>query len=133
VVEYIRVCVDDDVDLARRAFARSTMGYALGQKVPTQRERGLGYRAHFERMGHTEELAELDQMRRQGASPEEVADAMSPDLLKQVGYYGPAAGAGEAFRRLAQGLDTAVVRVVASRPGLDSVYAAMRACSMLPE
>jgi hypothetical protein len=58
---------------------------------------------------------------------------MSPDLLKQVGYYGPAAGAGEAFRRLAQGLDTAVVRVVASRPGLDSVYAAMRACSTLSE
>ena len=28
VVEYIRVCVDHDVEVARRAFARSTMGYA---------------------------------------------------------------------------------------------------------
>ena len=99
VVEYIRVCVDDDVDVARRAFARSTMGYALGQRVPTDRERGLGYRAHFERMGHAEELAGLDQMRRQGASPEEAADAMSPEMLQQVGYYGPAEGAGAAFRR----------------------------------
>jgi alkanesulfonate monooxygenase SsuD/methylene tetrahydromethanopterin reductase-like flavin-dependent oxidoreductase (luciferase family) len=131
VVEYIRVCVDDDVDLARRSFARSTMGYALGQRVPTQRERGLGYRAHFERMGHVEELAELDQMRKQGATSDEVADAMSPDMLRQVGYYGPAAGAGAAFRLLAEGLDTAIVRVVASRPGLDSVHAAMRACRPL--
>jgi alkanesulfonate monooxygenase SsuD/methylene tetrahydromethanopterin reductase-like flavin-dependent oxidoreductase (luciferase family) len=133
VVEYIRVCVDDDVDLARRSFARATMGYALGQRVPTERERGLGYRAHFERMGHAVELAELDQMRKRGASPEEVADAMSPDLLRRVGYYGPATGAGAAFRRLAKGLDTAVVRVVASRPGLDSVYAAMRACRPLSD
>lgn len=128
VVEYIRVCVDDDVDVARRAFARAAMGYALGQRVPTERERRLGYRAHFERMGHAEELAGLDEMRRQGASPDEVADAMSPAMLRQVGYYGPAEGAAAAFRSLAEGLDTAVVRVVPSRPGLDSVYAAMRAC-----
>jgi alkanesulfonate monooxygenase SsuD/methylene tetrahydromethanopterin reductase-like flavin-dependent oxidoreductase (luciferase family) len=133
VVEYIRVCVDDDVDRVRRSFARATMGYELGQRVPTDRERALGYRAHFERMGYVEELAELGQMRRQGASPDEVADAMSPDMLRQVGYYGPAAGAKVAFRRLADGLDTAIVRVVASRPGLDSVYASMRACRPLSD
>jgi hypothetical protein len=67
------------------------MGYALGQRVPTERERRLGYRAHFERMGYTEALAELD-------------------------------------RRLAEGLDVAIVRVVAARPGLESVLAALRAC-----
>ena len=62
VVEYIRVCVDDDV--ARRAFARSVMGYyALGARVPTERQRQLGYRAHFERMGFTDALGELDEMR----------------------------------------------------------------------
>ena len=128
VVEYIRVCVDQDVELARRAFARSTMGYALGQWVPTERERRLGYRAHFERMGYTEALAELDQMRQQGAAPDEVADAFPPELLTRVGYYGPPEGAATAFRRLAEGLDVALVRVVAARPGLASVLATLRAC-----
>ena len=128
VVEYIRVCVDDDVEVARRAFARSTMGYALGQWIPTERERQLGYRAHFERMGFTAALAELDQMRQQGATPDEVADAFPPELLRRVGYYGPPAGAAAAFRRLAAGLDVAIVRVVAARPGLASVRAALHAC-----
>ncbi len=129
MVEYIRVCVDDDVDAARRAYATATMGYALGPQVPTQRERALGYRAHFERMGFTEELAGLDEMRTKGASRDEVADAFSPQLLRAVGYYGPAEGANQAFLELAQGLDVAIVRVVAARPGIESILAVMRACA----
>ena len=128
VAEYIRICVDDDEVVARRAFARSVMGYALGDRVPTERERALGYRAHFERMGFTEALAELDGMRGRGASSDEVADAFPSELLRRVGYYGPAAGAAEAFRGLAEGLDTAIVRVVATRPGVDSVRSVMDAC-----
>ena len=128
VVEYIRVCVDDDIEVARRAFARSTMGYALGQRVPTERERQLGYRAHFERMGYTEALAELDRMRQRGAAPDEVAAAFPPELLQRVGYYGTPEGAAAAFRRLAEGLDVALVRVVAARPGMASVLAVLRAC-----
>ena len=128
MVEYIRVCVDDDVNTARLAYARATMGYALGAQVPTPRERELGYRAHFERMGFTEELAMLDQMRTGGASRDEVAASFTAGLLQDVGYYGPADGAAAEFRRLSQGLDTAVVRVVAARPGLDSILAVMRAC-----
>jgi alkanesulfonate monooxygenase SsuD/methylene tetrahydromethanopterin reductase-like flavin-dependent oxidoreductase (luciferase family) len=128
VVEYIRVCVDHDVEVARRAFARSTMGYALGQWVPTERERQLGYRAHFERMGYTAALADLDQMRQQGATSDEVADAFPPESLKLVGYYGTPEGAAPAFRRLAGGLDVAIVRVVAARPGLASVLAVLAAC-----
>jgi alkanesulfonate monooxygenase SsuD/methylene tetrahydromethanopterin reductase-like flavin-dependent oxidoreductase (luciferase family) len=31
IVEYIRVCVDEDEDAARRAFTRSIMGYALAR------------------------------------------------------------------------------------------------------
>jgi hypothetical protein len=104
------------------------MGYALGQSVPTERERQLGYRAHFERMGYTAALAELDQMRQRGAAPGEVADAFPPNLLQRVGYYGPPEGAAAAFRRLAEGLDVAIVRVVAARPGLESVLAVLRAC-----
>ena len=128
VVEYIRVCVDDDPDTARRAYARATMGYALGQQVPTERERRLGYRGHFERMGYVEELAALDRMRGEGASRDEVADAFPTELLRSVGYYGPAEGAAEAFAKLSQGLDVAIVRVVAARPDADSMLAVMRAC-----
>jgi alkanesulfonate monooxygenase SsuD/methylene tetrahydromethanopterin reductase-like flavin-dependent oxidoreductase (luciferase family) len=128
VVEYIRVCVDADVEVARRAFARSTLGYALGQDVPTERQRRLGYRAHFERMAFTEALAELDRMRQRGAKADEVADAFPPELLQRVGYYGTPEGAATAFRRLAQGLDVAIVRVVAARPGMASVLDVLRAC-----
>ncbi|MCH8186311.1 MAG: LLM class flavin-dependent oxidoreductase [Chloroflexi bacterium] len=128
VMEYIRVCIDDDVDVARRAFAKATMNYALGASVPTARERQLGYRAHFERMGFSDELAELDEMRKRGASHDEVADAFPPELLKTVGYYGPAGGAAAAFGRLAEGLDIAVVRVVAARPGIASTRAVLEAC-----
>ena len=129
MVEYIRVCVDDDIDTARRAYARSTMGYALGQTVPSAKERTLGYRGHFERMGFAEELAMLDRMREEGVPRDEVADAFSTDLLLNVGYYGPADGAAAAFRSLSQGLDVALVRVVAARRGVESVLAVMRACS----
>lgn len=128
MVEYIRVCVDDDVDVARRGLALATMNYALGASVPTERERQLGYRAHFERMGFTEELAELDEMRKRGASRDEVADAFPPELLKTVGYYGTGEGAASEFRRLAEGLDTAIVRVVAARRGIASARAVMEAC-----
>ena len=129
MVEYIRFCVDDDVDTARRAYARATMGYALGTQVPTERERRLGYRGHFERMGFTEELAMLDEMRTEGASRDEVADAFSPELLRTVGYYGNADGAKAALNHLSRGLDTAIVRVVAARPGIESILAVMRACA----
>jgi hypothetical protein len=79
-------------------------------------------------MGFAEELATLDQMRTDGASRDEVAGAFTPELLLEVGYYGAADGAAAAFKRLSQGLDTAVVRVVAARPGLESILAVMRAC-----
>ena len=128
VAEYIRICVDDDVDAARIALTKAIMGYALGQSAPSDRERRLGYRAHFERMGFTDDLAALDEMRTNGASSDEVADAFPPEILSSVGYFGEAGGAAAAFKRLSEGLDTAIVRVVAARPGVDSTLAVMRAC-----
>ena len=128
VAEYIRICVDDDVDAARIALAKATMGYALGASAPTERERQLGYRAHFERMGFSDELAELDRMREAGASHDEVADAFPTEILMSVGYFGKASGAAAAFKRLSEGLDTAIVRVVAARRGVDSTMTAMEAC-----
>ncbi len=128
VAEYIRICVDDDIDAARVALAKATMGYALGASVPTERERQLGYRAHFERMGFTDELADLDEMRKKGASRDEVAEAFPAEILQSVGYFGKADGAAAAVARLAEGLDTAIVRVVAARRGVDSTLAVMEAC-----
>ncbi len=129
VVEYIRVCVDDDEDLARRSFARAMLGYALGRPGTPVRERGTGYRAHFERMGFADDLAHLDEMRAGGASEAELIDAFPADLARRVGYYGPAEGAANAIRVLSEGLDVAIVRVVAARPGLDAVEATLRACA----
>lgn len=127
LAEYIRVCVDDDVDAARRALAKATIGYALGPQGASERRRGFGYRAHFERMGFGETLSALDEMRDRGTSADDMADSFPPELLLRVGYFGAADGAAKAFAQLAMGLDTAIVRVVAARPGTDAVLATMRA------
>jgi alkanesulfonate monooxygenase SsuD/methylene tetrahydromethanopterin reductase-like flavin-dependent oxidoreductase (luciferase family) len=125
VIEYIRICVDDDEDVARRAFTRSVMGYAIAR--PGQ-SKELGYRAHFARMGFDEALTELEVRRDHGASELELIDLFPRELLLKVGYFGPASGAASAFKSLAQGLDIAIVRVVAARPGLDSITAVLNAC-----
>lgn len=125
VAEYIRICVDEDEDRARLALARATMGYAMARPgMP----KDLGYRAHFARMGFDEPISALEAMQAKGASTAEIAEQFPRELLQRVGYYGPAAGAAAAFRRLAEGLDLAIVRVVAARPGIESVLAVMRAC-----
>ena len=128
VAEYIRVCVDDDEEAARRSLAKAALGYALGPRGASKRARTLGYRAHFERMGLGEVLAELDSMREHGSSMDEIADAFPLEALRLVGYFGAADGAAKAFRDLATGLDTAIVRVVAARPGVEAVRATMDAC-----
>ncbi len=126
LAEYIRVCIDDDEAMARRAYTRSAMGYALGRQPDAPQS---GYRAHFGRMGFDVDLRRIEEGRAKGMPEEEVVDAFPPELLKAVGYYGPAGGAAAAFRRLSEGLDIAVVRVVAARPGVESVRAVMRACA----
>lgn len=128
LVEYIRVSVDDDVAAARRALARATLGYALGPRGAA-RDRRFAYRPHFERTGFAGELAALDARRDGGASDEEIAEAMSDELLLSVGYFGTPQGARDHLARLAQGLDVALVRVVAARPGLGAVRAVMEACA----
>ena len=125
VIEYIRMCVDEDVDAARRALARSTMGYALARPGAAKEQ---GYRAHFARMGFDEALTDLEARRERGATDDELADAFPADLLLRTSYFGPPSGAAAAFRRLARGLDVAIVRIVAARPGVSAVVGAMRAC-----
>lgn len=118
VVQYVRACIDDDATLARRAFARHALEYA---NIPQ-------YRAHFLRMGFAEALTELDARRARGASNDELADALPDAMLARLGYFGPAAGAAAAFRRLARGLDLAIARIVPAREGVDSVLAAVHGC-----
>lgn len=126
VVEYIRICVDEDEEQARRALAQATLGYALARPGAPKDQ---GYRGHFGRMGFEEALTELEARRDAGAPAEELIEGFPTDLLQHVGYYGKAEGASQAFRRLAEGLDVAIVRVVAARRGLDSVRAVMYACA----
>ena len=126
VHEYIRICVDDDEDTARRGLTRAILGYALARPGASKE---AGYRGHFARMGFDAQLTELEERQARGASSEELIEAFPRELLRAVGYYGPAAGAGAAFRRLAEGLDIAVVRVVRARPGIEPVCAVMQACA----
>ena len=44
-----------------------------------------------------------------------------------MGYFGKAAGAPAALRRLSEGLDTPVVRIVNARPGIDAARAVIQA------
>ncbi len=125
MIEYVRICVDDDVEAARRAYTKALMGYALARPGVSK---ALGYRGHFGRMGFDEALTELEDRRDRGASEDELVDAFPVDLARLVGYFGPASGAASAFRHLAEGLDTAIVRVVSARPGLESITAVMEAC-----
>ena len=48
IVEYIRICVDEDETAARRAYTRAILGYAL---APQGGSKEHGYRAQFARMG----------------------------------------------------------------------------------
>jgi alkanesulfonate monooxygenase SsuD/methylene tetrahydromethanopterin reductase-like flavin-dependent oxidoreductase (luciferase family) len=127
IAEYIRICVDDDVEVARRAYARSMMSYAVGNAPPGTPARS--YRANFERMGFAADLARIDDMRRGNAPQEEIVDAIPPAMCLAVGYFGKPEGAAGNFSKLAQGLDIAIVRVVNARPGIDSTRAVMEACA----
>jgi len=123
---YIRVCVDEDEEAARRAFASQVLAYALARPgVP----KNVGYRAHFARMGFDQVLSELEARRDSGTPFAELVDGVPKELLLKVGYFGPASGAAEAMQRLSQGLDEAMVRLIAVRPGdLEACLTAVRAC-----
>ena len=125
VCEYIRVCIDEDEEAARRAYTRSMMGYALGRLGDPPRS----YRAHFERMGFADDLQRIDDLRARNAPVEEQVDAFPNEIGMAVGYFGKAEGAAEHFRRVAEGLDIALVRIVASKPGIEAARAVIRACA----
>ena len=121
---YIRVCIDDDVTAARRAFGAQVLGYAMGHPGIPQNE---GYRGLFSQMGFDAELTELERRRDRGAPMTDLVDAAPDEMLRAVGYFGPAGPAPAEFARLSAGLDEAVVRVISARPGLDPVVEAITA------
>ena len=123
---YIRVCIDDDEDAARRAFATQVLGYAMARPGMPKH---LGYRGHFARMGFDEILTQLEARRDAGEPLSSLVDSVPPDLLRRVGYFGRPAGAAEAMRRLSQGLDEAMVRLITVRSGdLEACFTAIKAC-----
>jgi hypothetical protein len=66
-------------------------------------------------MGFDAALSDLEDRRDRGATVAELVDAFPTELAELVGYFGTASGAAAAFTRLAEGLDTAIVRVVPAR------------------
>lgn len=112
LIQYIRACVDDDVAAARSAVAEQILAYAHARPAGAG-----GYRAHFERMGFTEELTFLDSRKAAGAGPADLARAVPQRMLTAFGYAGRGDGAREWFARMTQGLDVAIVRVLTARPG----------------
>jgi alkanesulfonate monooxygenase SsuD/methylene tetrahydromethanopterin reductase-like flavin-dependent oxidoreductase (luciferase family) len=123
---YIRVCIDEDEDAARRAFASQVLGYALARPGVSK---DVGYRAHFGRMGFEEVLTQLEARRDAGEAVAQLVDGVPTELLQKVGYFGRASGAAAALRRLSQGLDEAMVRLIAVRSGdLEANMNAIRTC-----
>ena len=75
----------------------------------------MGYRAHFGRMGFEEVLQKIEAKRDAGTPVEQLIDDVPPELALKVGYFGKPDGAVDAFRRLAKGLDEAMVRLITVR------------------
>jgi len=121
---YIRVCVDDDVEAARRAFGEQVLGYSLARPGV---DRTLAYRGHFGRMGFEDVLLDLEARRDAGATMDQLIAATPDEMLHSVGYFGPAKGAAGAYAKLAAGLDETIVRVITARRGPEPVIEAMEA------
>jgi alkanesulfonate monooxygenase SsuD/methylene tetrahydromethanopterin reductase-like flavin-dependent oxidoreductase (luciferase family) len=121
---YVRVCIDDDVAAARRAFGEQVLGYAMARPGVSL---DAGYRGLFAQMGFDEVLRELEDRRHRGAPLAELIDAAPDELFNAVGYYGPAVAAPAALARLSVGLDETIVRIITARPGPEPVIEALAA------
>jgi alkanesulfonate monooxygenase SsuD/methylene tetrahydromethanopterin reductase-like flavin-dependent oxidoreductase (luciferase family) len=124
-VGFVRVCIDEDAEAARRTFAGSLLRYGLARPGGPKTE---GYRGQFGRMGFDEVLTELEDRRDHGATMAELIDALPVDLMRRVGYFGRPEGVAAEFARLAAGLDVPVVRMITTAPGPARVLLALEAC-----
>ncbi len=128
IIEYIRVCVDEDEAAARNALATALLGYAL---AGPRRPKDSGYRIHFTRMGFDDVLTLLEARRERGEAVESLAADVPPALVRQVGAFGTPAAAAASLARLAEGLDLPIVRVVATGDPEVSARAVIDACAPL--
>jgi hypothetical protein len=78
-------------------------------------------------MGFDDVLSDLEARRANGASVAELVDAAPDELLRAVGYYGPARDAAAAYAKLTVGLDETIVRIITARPGPEAVVHALTA------
>ena len=90
-------------------------------------DRTLAYRGHFGRMGFEEVLLDLEARRDAGATMDQLATAAPDEMLRSVGYFGPASGAASAYAKLSAGLDETIVRIITARKGTAPVIEAMEA------
>jgi alkanesulfonate monooxygenase SsuD/methylene tetrahydromethanopterin reductase-like flavin-dependent oxidoreductase (luciferase family) len=121
-VGFVRMCIDEDAEQARRTFAQSLLRYGLGQPgAPRDRS----FRGHFGRMGFDDALRELEDRRDNGTPLADLVDTVPLEVMSAVGYFGRPEGAPEAFTRLARGLDTAVLRMITTAPGPEKVALAL--------
>jgi alkanesulfonate monooxygenase SsuD/methylene tetrahydromethanopterin reductase-like flavin-dependent oxidoreductase (luciferase family) len=127
LVQSIRVSLDADQDVARRRLARTILNYALARAGSST---ARGYRGHFARMGFDAPMRDLERMRELGATDEQLADAFPAEILRELAYFGDAAGARAAIERLARGLDLALVRPVVSPGDADAVAAVFSASAV---
>jgi alkanesulfonate monooxygenase SsuD/methylene tetrahydromethanopterin reductase-like flavin-dependent oxidoreductase (luciferase family) len=121
----IRVCIDDDVDRARRALARQLIGMVI--RTPIERP-DRGYRAHARRLGFGDLFDALATRRERGASYDELAAAIPAEVIDALAYAGPPAGAPAAVRRLAGRAGVALIRPVPTSPGPQPGRRALLAC-----
>ena len=121
---YVRVCIDDDVEAARRAFCTQVLTYGLSRPGV---DKTLSYRGHFGRMGFDDLFADLEKRRDRGSSFHELVDRVPDDFLHLVGYFGTAKEAPERFVELSQGVDEAIVRIISARKGIQPIIDAMDA------
>ena len=119
--QYIRVCVDEDEDAARRAFGIQVLRYAMAR--PGQ-PKTLGYRAHFGRMGFEDVLTKLEARRDGGADLPDLVDEVPVELLRTVGYFGRALSSvifpfvnSEEYRRIIGGVAGPLSGYAAGRVG----------------
>jgi alkanesulfonate monooxygenase SsuD/methylene tetrahydromethanopterin reductase-like flavin-dependent oxidoreductase (luciferase family) len=120
----VRVCVDDEGDVARRALAEALLPYVIGWggSAPS------GFRRSFERMGFAADIAALLRMQERGADRQRLVEEFPEHMLGALGYFGPASGAAAALRRQVAEADVAVVRLVPARPDHASTRAILEAC-----
>jgi 5,10-methylenetetrahydromethanopterin reductase len=122
---HIRVSVDEDRDLARRALATSVSHYALAE--PGESKTTI-YRGQFARMGYDELLLELEERRDAGESMESICERFPEEMLSTVGCYGTPEEIAAKVAPFTEGVDIPIIRVVTTKPGIDNVRSIITAC-----